>query len=231
MSAALVLAAQCYARPQDSMYHILVSQEQEANQNFFYPTDAQNDTSLILTPLPFFRMREHLPADFLRSPATLESLSYACMPKQPLRLTLNLTTHSLSFEGKSLNLPPALFAVYAFFARQTPTCPRHTGICPGECSACAMTWPDVALKLNDILQIYQSVEEKSLARGQKGILHLAAENFRSTLAKLKKILAQAFGPATGRQMSIVSVQQEYGVGYCLRIPRTQIFIESQRCDR
>ncbi len=34
MSAALVLAAQCYARPQDSMFHILVPQELEADPFF-----------------------------------------------------------------------------------------------------------------------------------------------------------------------------------------------------
>ena len=64
MSAALVLAAQCYARPQDAMFHVLVPQELEANQAFFYPAGNEREDSITLTPVPFFRMREYLPSDF-----------------------------------------------------------------------------------------------------------------------------------------------------------------------
>lgn len=231
MSAALVLAAQCYARPQDSMFHILVPQELEGNPAFFYPDGRQDSGVLTLTPVPFFRMREHLPPGFLQSPGTLESLSYVCMPQKPLQLMLDHEQRSLSCEGKSLRLPPSLFAVYAFFARQQPDCPANHGLCPETCSACAMTWPEVAAKLNDILRIYETLEEKPLARGQTGIVHLSAENFRSSLAKLKRSLIQAFGPATGMRLCIVSLKSGHMARYCLRLPRTQIFTASQRCNR
>lgn len=230
MSAALVLAAQCYARPQDSMFHILVPQELESNPNFFYPSGNEITPPLILTPVPFFRMREHLPVDFLQSPATLESLSYVCMPKEPLYPSLDFDTHTLSCNGRSLHLPPALLAVYAFFVLQKTECPYRSDVCPENCSACALTWPDVASKLDEIHHIYQCVEGRTSARGQTGIVHLSAANFRSSLSKLKKMLIQVFGHVVGTRLSILSTKKAQVAEYCLRIPRRQIFINSQRCD-
>lgn len=231
MSAALVLAAQCYARPQDSMFHVLVPQELEADHTFFYPAGMKKDESITLTPIPFFRMREHLASDFFRLPGTMETLSYVCMPQKALHLSLDLERCSLICEEKILHLPPALFAIYVFFALQKISCPVNTPLCPPECHACAVTWHDIALKRKDILHIYERMEGKSLARGQSGILNLSAANFRSSLAKIKKQLVQVFGPTLGSRLSIVSLKQKQYAAYCLRIPKKQITIESQRCDR
>lgn len=230
MSAALALAAQCYARPQDSMFHVLVPQELETDQSFFFPTRSEKNDIITLTPVPFFRMREHLSSDFFRSPGTMETLSYVCMPQKPLHISLYLDECSLVCEGKTLRLPPALFAVYTFFAMRNIACPKNTSICSSECHICAVTWNSIALKRNEILHIYERIEGKSLARGSSGILNLSAANFRSSLSKLKKILIQAFGPTTGTRLCIVSINQNHSVAYCLRIPRMQISVESQRCD-
>nr|MBL0731841.1 TIGR02584 family CRISPR-associated protein [Desulfobacterales bacterium] len=37
MSSCLTIAAQMYGRPQDRLYHVLVSPEFESNRNFYYP--------------------------------------------------------------------------------------------------------------------------------------------------------------------------------------------------
>ena len=230
MSAALALAAQCYARPQDAMFHVLVPPEQEANPQFFYPRPPLDDVRITLTPVPFFRMRNQLPPALLRSAASLDALNYACMPQTLLCLKINICERSLSCHGHTLRLPPALFAVYAFFALQNAPCPDGATICPAECRSCAMAWADIEPRRNDILRLYQMVEIKALARGRRGILHLSADNFRSALAKIKKILAQTFGEITGARLSIVSIKKNNVAKYSLRLPRRQISVEPQRCD-
>lgn len=230
MSTALALAAQCYARPQDSMFHVLVPPKQEADPQFFYPCVPFHDVHITLIPMPFFRMRNQLPPELLDSPASLETLSHVCRPQAPLHLKLNLYERSLSCEGYTLHLPPALFAVYAFFALKKAPCPKGAEICPTECRACSMRWGTIELKRNDIVHLYQMVEVKALARGQNGILHLSADNFRSSLAKLKKLFVQSFGETTGSRLSIVSTRRSGAAEYCLRIPRTQIATEPQRCE-
>lgn len=230
MSTALALAAQCYARPQDTMFHILVPPEQERDPRFFYPCPPQDDTCIALTPIPFFRMRGQLSQELLRSPASLHVLNQVCAPLEPLRLKLNMAERSVSCGGRTAHLPPALFAVYAFFALENTPCPEGAGLCPAECHACALTRADIELRREDILHLYQTVETRALARGSRGILHLSADNFRSSLAKLKRILEQALGAAAASRLGIVSVRRNNTAAYCLRIPRTQISVEPQRCE-
>ena len=206
MSAALALAAQCYARPQDSMFHVLVPPELESNPKFFYPAPPFAEARVTLTPIPFFRMRGQLQPQLLHSPASLEELSQVCMP-------------------------PALFAVYAFFALEKAACPDTAELCPHGCRACAHAWADIEPRLGEMLNLYQQVETKALARGTSGILNLSAENFRSSLAKLRKLLVQTFGESTGTRLSIVSERRDGSATYSLRIPRRQIRIEPQRCGR
>ena len=224
MSAALALAAQCYARPQDTMFHVLVPPEQEANPQFFYPRPSQEAVHITLTPVPFFRMRSQLSPALLRSPASLSALCHACTPQSPLRLTLDLHERSLACEGHILRLPPALFAIYAFFALKEAPCPSGVEFCPEHCHACAMAWSDIEQQRGDILRIYQTVETQPLARGQSGILRLSAENFRSSLAKLKKILTLGFGETLGLRMSLSAIKMDGASRYHLRIPRTHLVI-------
>lgn len=230
MSTALALAAQCYARPQDSMFHVLVPPEQEADPQFFYPRLPQ-DGRVTLTPVPFFRMREQLPPELLSSPASLEALSHACMPQAPLSVVLDFSRRSLACERRTLVLPPALFAVYAFFALKQVPCVQGVELCPAECRACSLGWNDIEPRLGELVGLYQMVETKALARGTSGILNLSPENFRSSLAKLKKLLTQCFGETTGTRLSIVSERRNGSAAYALRIPRALIRVVSQRCVR
>lgn len=231
MSAALALAAQCYARPQDTMFHVLVPPEQESNPNFFYPRPPQADVHVSLTPVPFFRMRSQLSPALLHSPASLKALCHACTPQRPLHLTLDFRNRSVACEGHTLHLPPALFAVYAFFVLKKTSCPEETALCPEHCHACAMAWSDIEHQRDIMVQIYQRVEIQPLARGQSGILHLSANNFRSSLAKLKKTLTSGFGENTGSRLSIAAVRVGGVSRYHLRIPRTCLVIEPPYDDQ
>ena len=156
---------------------------------------------------------------------------HACMPQAPLSVVLDFSLRSLACEGRTLVLPPALFSVYAFFALEQVPCVQGVELCPAECRACSLGWNDIEPRLGELVGLYQMVETKALARGTSGILNLSPENFRSSLAKLRKLLVQAFGESTGTRLSIVSERRNGSATYSLRIPRRQIRIEPQRCGR
>ena len=227
MSAALALAAQCYARTQDSMFHILVPPAYESDPHFFYPTSEDHE-HITLTPIPFFRMRTQLPPELLQSPASLEGLAHVCMPLKPLLLLVDLSQRSLSCEGSTIFLPPSLFAIYAFFAMRERPCPESVKICPPDCGRCAVSWADIVPYRSEIVRLYELVETRAMARGGNGILHLSAENFRSSLAKLKKLLMHHFGESTGSRLSLVSIKQGKTAEYYLRIPKIQISIVTRQ---
>ena len=230
MSAALALAAQCYARPQDSMFHVLVPPEVESHPHFFYPCPPFADAEVTLTPVPFFRMRGQLAPELLRSPASLEALAPVCLPQKPLHVHLDMETRSLHCDGRTVSLPPALFAVYGFFARRHRPCPEGVCVCPAECRLCALSWEDIESRRDELAQFYRQVEGRALAHGSYGIRNLAVENFRSSLAKLKRILMQGFGEYAGTRLRIASERRQGTAMYSLRIPEGQICVTSQRCD-
>ncbi len=226
MSAALALAAQCYARPQDSMCHVLVSPRAEADPGFFYPAPDGQEEDVFLTPVPFFRVRERLPAEFFSAAATLQTVSGLCQAT-PLAVHLDLARYLLSCAGTDVVLPPVLLTLYAFFALQEAPCPEGTLVCPEGCMACALSWEEIARQRERMLHYYGVLERKELARGSRGILSLSAENFRSYRAKLHKLLCEKLGIVTGTSISIVSQRRQKTTVYALRIPRNQISVQQK----
>lgn len=225
MSAALALAAQCYARAQDSMCHVLVSPQAEANPDFFFP-DPEGKEEVFLSPVPFFRMREQLPAEFFRTAATLQTISGLCRTI-PLQVHLDLGKNRLSCAGKEVVLSPVQLTLYAFFALQKAPCSEGALVCPEGCMACALSWEEIAGQRERLLRYYGALERKELAWGNSGILSLSAANFRSYRSKLHKLLCEKLGTVTGTALGIASGRRQKKTVYALRIPRSQISVQQK----
>ncbi|MDD6087826.1 MAG: CRISPR-associated ring nuclease Csm6 [Desulfovibrionaceae bacterium] len=223
MSAALALAAQCYARPWDSMFHVLVEPEEKMCASFFYPSADCADVRIILASLPFFRMRETLPSAMLQSSASLKALSAICIAPKPLSVHLDWENRALSCESKKVTLPPVEFAIYMFFAQKAAACPDGVEICPDTCRECALSVESVLKGSGEVAAIYQRIDKKALANGHNGILNLDMENFRIYRSRLNSRLKKAFGEQTGSRLCIVSQRISGSAVYSLRIPRRQIF--------
>lgn len=140
MSACLMVAAELYGRPQDRVYHVLVSPEFESNREFFYPPrqsaaielrDRNNHpyfketryARLSLVPIPFVSIREQLGGDLLRTPKDPATLMLSLIREEPFLLTIDLPAGKLSYRGRELDMMPARLALYAFFAVRKKNCP------------------------------------------------------------------------------------------------------------
>ncbi|PIV02684.1 MAG: TIGR02584 family CRISPR-associated protein [Syntrophobacterales bacterium CG_4_8_14_3_um_filter_58_8] len=144
MSACLMLAAELYGRPQDRVYHVLVSPEFESSRDFFYPPqesvavelwDRNNQSyrketryvRVNLVPIPFVSIRNQLAGDLLREPKDPATLMMNLVREEPVRLTIDLPAGKVIYRGRELDMMPARLALYTFFALRKKECQRLAG--------------------------------------------------------------------------------------------------------
>ena len=225
MSASLALAAQCYAREYDRMFHVLTAPYCEADPNFFYPKPlVERSSHIILAPVPFPRLRPHLPAHFLRQPCQSQTLlSQFDQAPTPL-LLVQPRNRSLSLNGRSCTLPPTQFALYLWFAHHKKSFP-----CNGKCVSCrerpCFTDSVGLLEANHcIAEMYEKVRATSAAASSSGILDLSQDNFLAYKAKLNRHLRRDFGIQAGH-IVIASTGNRPNVRYGLLVAQQNIHID------
>ncbi len=242
MSACLMLAAQFYARPQDRVYHVLVSPEFESNRDFFYPPresrpielrDRENQpyfketryARVNLVPIPFFSVRDQLAGDLLREPKDPATLMLNLIRDEPSVLTVDLVAGKLIFRKRELDMMPARLALYAFFALQKKGCTREVGSCRG-CDDCYLDFSGIASRQGEITKIYRQVAggRDTWEMSDTGILGLNAENFNSYKGKIRKELERGFGAYATPQLAIEAVGHRPDTRYGITLDREKIRI-------
>ncbi len=125
-------ALSLFARPQDRLSHVLVSEPYEMSWDFFYPTPyprviTTRDNKLVdtqaaevtLAQIPFVRLRDGLPDRLLNGQATFgETVLTAQHALEPPRLVIDCATRCIQAAGEIIELPPTNFAFYAMMARR-----------------------------------------------------------------------------------------------------------------
>ena len=236
MSAALALAAQCYARGRDSMFHVLVPTECEKSPDFFFPEGKWSGARVMLTPVPFFRMRHTLPDEFMHGAPTFSELGSLCELSAGRRLRLSFRSCTLALGARTIRLSPALFAVDAFFALQNRELGTKSGYDAEPHGAqaattgtfepvAAMSWQDIEPLRARIADIHARVQGHGLCRGDRGIANLSPQNFRSYVSRIRTELCRAFGRETGLKAAIVSRRVDGVVVYELSLPASRLEME------
>jgi hypothetical protein len=145
MSACLMVAAQLYGRPQDRIYHVLVSPEFESSSVFFYPPRQSRLIQLqdknkqpffketrwakvTLLPLAFVSVRERISDELLRSPQKPAELMQSLIGNEPPLLTVDIPAGKVVYQRREFDMMPARLALYAFFALLKKDCPRLAGL-------------------------------------------------------------------------------------------------------
>ncbi len=243
MGACLTIAAQCYARPQDRIYHVLVTPEFESSREFYYPppvsrpitlkdratgtpyTKETRHAEITLVPLPFFSIRDRLSASHLKQTESPSSLMLSLVREKQGELIVNLKKRKIVWKGKELDMMPARMAIYAMFAfhKKGADCDRPN--C-GGCDACSLPLTAILDRNCNIAEIYQ----KHLApyrdhdgMSNSGIQGLTAENFNSYRNKLNRDIEKAFGPASAKLLA-VSASGTRPVKYGIRLNMNRISI-------
>lgn len=120
-----------YARPQDRLSHVLVSQPFESHPEFFYPPASPrrlitrdnkhvdtDDAVLTLAEIPVVRLRHGLPKALLQGQAGFnETVSAVQSSFAPPVLAINISAQRVECGGKEVRLRPALLAWLAWWAR------------------------------------------------------------------------------------------------------------------
>jgi len=246
MGACLAVAAQCYGRAQDRVFHVLVTPEFESSRDFYYPppvstsitlTDFRSRTpytketryaEVTLVPVPFFSIRDRLTPGHLRQPESPASLMLSLVREKRSELVIDLKRRKLVWKGREMDMMPARLAVFAFFARLKKESGCCANACPG-CAACTLPTSEVLGNDRNIAELYR----KHLApyrdhegMSDSGIQGLTAENFNSYRTRINRDLEQAFGPAEARQLRIASHGRRPGTRYGIPLDGQRIGILS-----
>ena len=148
-------ALQLFGRPQDRLYHVLVTPEFESNPNFFYPPKKQvvieskkpdgtvvrlntKNARVRLAELPFIRLRNMLPPDDRGFKELVrkgqEQVNTALV--QP-ELVLDLTGRTIIVGNHTIQMPPFLMAFYAVLLQaKGKNCVEPQRLTCGGCSGC-----------------------------------------------------------------------------------------------
>lgn len=240
MSACLTLAAQLYGRPQDRLYHVLVSPEFESSRDFFYPPrqsvpielhDMQGQPYLKetrfaqvnLINIPFVSIRSQLSNDYLKEPKDPGTLMLSLIKEEEPLLTVNLISRKIRYKTIELDMMPSHMALYVLFAMQKKQCAKDADNCCG-CHDCFLDITTVTGNSDLISKQYQKfcgsrpIEEMS----DSGIVNLTMENYRSLRSKINKRIADTFGPYVSREFQITAIGTRPDTQYGILMDKTRI---------
>ncbi|MDO8724305.1 MAG: CRISPR-associated ring nuclease Csm6 [Syntrophales bacterium] len=240
MGACLAVAAQCYGRAQDRIYHVLVSPEFESNRDFFYPPRTSAPVMLrdregqpyqkearyarvTLIPMPFFSIRDRLSGRMLKEPEEPASLMLSIVREQRPELVIDLPARKVIWKGMEMDMMPARLALYTFFAlrKKEGNCNRKS--CRG-CVDCFLSGVEVLDRQAEITALYRripggrEIEEMS----DSGVASLSAENFNMYRSKLNRDLERSFGAHDLQALEVASRGRKPGARYGLALDRERI---------
>ena len=242
MSSCLTLAAQLYGRPQDRMFHILVSPEYECSREFWFPhkrpvrielKDSRGNpfwretkhAEINLISIPFVSIREYISPELLKKPRTPADLMASLIKDDPPMLYIKLHDAKIIYGNIELDMHPARLAIYAYFAHRKKLCNEDKS-CSG-CFDCFAASTEVLSDQKNLVQIYKSIPRSRVVEemSDTGIASLTKENFNSYKSKIKTDIEIRFGLAIAQEISIASVGKRPETRYGLKIDKKQIRIE------
>lgn len=242
MGACLTLAAQCYGRQQDRLYHVLVAPEFESSREFFFPPvqsteitlrDAEGNpyrketrfAKVTLVTVPFFSIRDRLTEKHLKQPESPSALMLSLVREKRAELTVDLPGRKLVWKGIECDLMPARLALYAFFAllKKDAGCKKTS--CKG-CDDCFVPVSGIFEREGVIADLYRRIEpdKDHDAMSDTGIRAISAENFNAYKSKLRRDLERAFGPLEADRLEINTRGRRPNTRYGLAVEREQIRI-------
>lgn len=237
MGACLSLAAQCYARPQDRIYHVLVEPpEFESCREFYYPPPQSRsvavqtrdrrpchmstaEAEITLVPLPFFPLRGQLTPTMLRQPESPAALMLSLVREEKPQLVIDLPQQKIIWKAVECDVPPALLAYYTLFAlhKQEADCSKN---CCLSCDDCYLTAEQILQKQNEMTRLYQRLSGREPVKsGATGLDEDYLQQYRS---KLNRLIRSAFGDYEARRIQITATGERPGIRYGIDLERESV---------
>lgn len=200
-------ALSLFARPQDQLSHVLVSEPYENNPYFFYPSRQpkeliRHDGSLLdaskakvmLAMIPLVCLRNGLPSSLLDGGSYTKTVQAAQTSiLLPTELKFDLKSRSVICAGQTIRLPPAQLAILLWLAIR-----KKSGKSKKESAICPNRDPDL---IAEFLPCYKQVtppasqDYDNTVRALKNSMDFILY-FRSTRSKLHDTLKKHLGTVT-----------------------------------
>ncbi|WP_028315712.1 CRISPR-associated ring nuclease Csm6 [Desulfatibacillum aliphaticivorans] len=245
MSSCLALAAQMYGRPQDRLYHVLVSPQFESNRDFYFPPkesalievrDKDNlpihmetgRAQVSLIPLPFISVRDRLTPAHLIEPADPATLMLSLVKGGQQPVTVSLADKKIKYKGRECDLRPAHMALYFFLASQKKECrPEKKDASCKNCTDCFVEWDDIEDKHPEITNVYQKIAgTRPVGEMSKdGIMSISYENFNGYKSKANKQLISSFGEFAKKFLVIATDRSGDNIRYGIHLDKNLLRLE------
>lgn len=244
MTSCLTLAAQLYGRPQDRIYHVLVSPEFEGLTDFWYPPRQSVPVTFLdknhepvsketrfarirLIPIPFVSVRDQLGPQLFNGPRQPADLLQALVREDPKYLAIKLAEGKICYGSREMDMHPAWLALYAFFAECKKDCRRSL-----DCRTCRECFLEAIEltgeeELEEIQRLYRAIpgSRQTEEMSDSGIRTLSVANFYSYRSKINRRLQRTYGQNHIAELEIAASGNKPDTCYGLRIDRSRIVME------
>lgn len=237
MGVLLAALLQIYGRPDDRLYHVLVSPEFESQEEFFYIprrprvlADQQGrlldtcNARIELAEIPYVRLRAYLPEDLLKQSLPFTELVASAQKhlralERPEIVTVDAGSRRLLIGKAEVALSPAQIRLYTAFARiKTEFCVEPERKTCAECAACY----SVISKSN-----WDSTRAQLETLAGEAFLSAGIGYVRTLFSKTNSALAKALGSERiAKRYEISSVRRSGETRYGLAVDKTLLLIES-----
>ncbi|HOS98543.1 MAG TPA: CRISPR-associated ring nuclease Csm6 [Deltaproteobacteria bacterium] len=249
MSACLMVAAQLYGRPQDRVFHVLVTPDFESCRSFFYPTRHSSRIELrtpdgvpyfmdtkharvILVPVPIVSIRGLVPTGLLVEPKDPATLMASISREEQPELIIDVPAAKVSYRGRELDMDPSHIALYASFALLKQRCPKGDASCSG-CTDCYIDLNENTSENSvhsfgtQVADLYARVQrrrnrEYEETHSGRGITRIDISNFKSYKSRIKDRLLGAFGDYALDELVITSNRRRGSTRYGIPMARDRI---------
>ncbi len=242
MTSCLTLAAQCYGRSCDRIYHVLVSPEFEGCRSFWFPPrepehlELRNErgepffmstasAQVTLVPIPFFSARDLLDPALLDRPREPADLLQSLVRSKPESLEVLPDEGKVRYGRMEADLPPACMALYLFFVERKLACPR------ASCGSCRDCWLEVTELVDShadrIAGLYRSLPMARTfdGRGEGSIVCLSKEAFRSFKAKINQRLRACLGQKMAAEAGISRMGRRPDSRYGISLDKSRMRVD------
>ncbi len=250
MSFYLGAALQLFGRPQDRLYHVLVSPEFENNPDFFYPPKrpvkircrlpegekliSTSRAEIHLADLPFLRLKDNV---FLEKTSFRELIKEAQkdvnLSVSHLPLTVDLHERKLIIGNHEINLQPMKLAIYTLFAyKKRYHCLRKERPICADCDACYISVNKLKGKgtLSAVKKINESIYGKNSSRmldGRWGKYEkqgfIKIDTIRQYIRKINAVIEEQIEHP---ELYVIKSKGGYGSKrYGIRADKNRIFIK------
>jgi CRISPR-associated protein (TIGR02584 family) len=225
-------ALSLYGRMQDRLSHVLVAKPFQENEDFFYPPPkpkritfnntyySTDDANIILSDIPFVRMRYQVPKALLEGKVGFQETVEAIQRfAQPEAIEINIEKREVRLNGMKVDMNDADLALYLWMCERSKK---------GE----PPFIPDADTFVEDYIEIYarvvgkwsgmiDRVEEVARSRDAKQ----QKDWFQQRKSKLKKAIASVLGNRAAQPFLIQTVDYKSQVAYEIKMNTKAINIQ------